>query len=126
MVVFVPAPSLPREDGDTGLCDCTARVGNGKAFLEAATRGQVELAVHLTEVPGDGVLGDHELLGDLPIGMAGGGELSDSPLGRCEPVTVGACGVKLPRATRVQLIPGVGGQGGGASCAGELQPPLER
>src|ERR1700754_4632485 len=66
----------------TGFCCCggTASSYGGQRLGQLAARADAELAVGVAEVDLDRLRGDEQLLGDVAVGAAVGGEAGDAPL----------------------------------------------
>ena len=75
-----------RGRGSGQRCRGRAAVGRGQGGRELGARTDVELLVGVGEVGLDGAAGDVELLGDLGVALAAGGERGDAMLGRGERV----------------------------------------
>ena len=74
----------------------------------------------------DGGLGDEQVLGDLPVGQAAGGEVGDLPFGAGECVRTGEGGAAGPGAGGEELSPGLLGQGCRAGSLGEVKSAAQR
>src|SRR5215469_6018356 len=77
----------------------------GQLRGQAGPRGDAELAEGVPQVGLDGRLGDEQVLGDLPVRQAVGGERGDPPLGAGERFRAGQRGAPRPGTGRNQLLP---------------------
>ena len=102
----------------------SAGAGERPGQLRAAA--DVELAVRVAEVPLDGLDGDEQGVGDLPVALAGGGELGDAALAGSEPVggMVAGAGARPPasRSSSRALL----GEGAGPDGLGERERLTQR
>ena len=95
-------------------------------------RGQVgpggdgEFLERVPEMGLDGGLGDEQVLGDLPVGQAVGGEAGHPPFGAGERVRAGEGGASGPGPGREQLPPGPLGERRGAGALREIQGAAQR
>jgi len=85
----------------------------------------VQLAEGAGEVGFDGLLGDEQALGDLPVGLAGRGQVGDAQLARGEGVAAAGGGSAGARAGREQLGERAVLQRAGAALMGQRQALLQ-
>ena len=123
------APVLPLRqpfDGQLGRQSGRYRRLAGQVRGQVGPGGDAELLEGVPEVGLDGGLGDEQVLGDLPVGQAVGGEAGDPPFGAGERVRAREGGAPGPGAGRKELPPGPLGQRRGTGALRQIQGAAER
>jgi hypothetical protein len=111
--------------GSSACLVCALGFGVPERVGQLGPTADAEFAIGAAEVHLDRLLRDVQLLGDLSVGLAGGGQASEAQLARgegvtaCEPVTSG------PSAAGAKLLARAVGERGGAAVACEVEPPRQ-
>src|SRR5215510_3795693 len=88
---------------------------------ELLAGGDGELVVGVGEVPLDGAGGDEQVLGDVAVGQAGGGELGDAAFAGCQRVEPAEDGPPGPPAGGDEFGTGPLGQRQCPAAVGEVE-----